>query len=267
MKEQSTGEAENYPKAVQGDRFTITFDRDFWLAHNPDDYLSGFIIFNKLTGKHHAWVSVIHMMFPRLAKAGFKLAEDCPVDENRYPKADFLMLLAIRSRFKEPCFGSDFVASGWRAQAFRKRGEENELLTGKPVSASKLAHWARFTKSKTEFEKVAADWLMAHVRHDNACEILARFGNWIKLAEDIENEEIPPHYARFFAAVEEATRNAPPQVVPCKKDVQGIYERGMSGCQLGEGQGFRAVMRHLHFDWLPAGRRGPNQQQQKSGIS
>lgn len=253
------------PEVFQGDGFIIIFEHDYWLAHDPDDNLSGFVLYNRLTGKYHAGVSPIHITFPKFAKGKFKTAEDCPVDENHNPRGDFLMLLALRERFKEHHPGSDHEARSWREFAFRKRWQEVEDLTGKPVSESNRAHCMRIAGSSTDFETYVGKWLVSLVHDDNASEILIRLGKWMKHADEIESGAIAPHYSRFLAAVEEALENAE-LVVPCQKDVQRIYEKGLSANQLGKGHGFRSVMRQLHFDWLPAGKRGKVSIPKISGI-
>lgn len=237
---------------------------DYWIAHDTEDNLSGFLLYDKKSQKYHAWVSEIHMGFPKLARAAYKTAEDCPVDENHKPKADFLMLLALRKRFKEHGPGSEFVARSWRTLAFIKRRYEVKERTGKPLSESNWAHCMKIAESEELFEDYAGKWLVGIVDGDRASETLGRFSKWLEKADDIESEEIPFHYSKFFAAVESAATEA--QGVPKKKDVQAIYERGMSANQLGNGHGFRDVRRQLHFDWLPAGGRGKSKSPKISGI-
>ena len=244
--------------------FVIDDLADFWIAVSKDDLRGGILLYNKLTQKYHAWVCEQITVFPKLAKARYKNADDCPVDENHNLKADLVMLLALRKRFKEHVPGSEVVAWSWRELAFQQRRYEVEQRTGKPLSESNWAHCMKIAKSKELFEDYAAKWLLNIIRGDRASEKLGRFSKWLKKAEDIESEEIPSHYSDFFAAVESAAMEA--QGVPKQKDVQAIYEKEMSANQLGKGHGFRDVMRQLRFEWLPAGGRGKNKSPKISGI-
>jgi hypothetical protein len=237
---------------------------DCWIAHSTDDNLSGFLLYNKQTQKYHAWVSEILIHFPQLARAKYKSADDCPVDENHNPKADLLMLIALRKRFKENVPGSQLNAIIWRRMAFMQRRKEVEKQSGKPLSKVNWAHCKAISESEEKFEEYAANWLMALVCDDRASEILVRLGKWLKQVEELGIEDIPKNYARFLSAVEAAAENV--QGVPKKLEVQQIYEKGISSNQLGRGHGFRDLMRQLHFDWLPAAGRGPSTKPKISGI-
>jgi hypothetical protein len=244
--------------------FDVLQMTDCWLAQGNEDPSSGFLLYNKMTQNYHAWVSEFLMVFPKLAKAPYKSADDCPVDENHNPKADLLMLIALRKRFKEHAPGSDFVARSWRRMAFMQRRREVENRSGKLLSDRNWAHCMEISESQEKFEAYAANWLMDLVCDDRASEILGRFSKWLKKAEEVEIEGIPDHYTRFFSAVEVAAQKA--QGVPKKKEVQKIYEKGLNSNQLGQGHGFRDVMRQLHFNWLPAGGRGKATAPKISGI-
>lgn len=245
-----------FPKAFQSNGFIIEFfDQNSWIAHDPNDPISGFIIYNHPTKTFHAWVSEIHMMFPQLARAPYKSYADCPVDENHNPKSEFMMLLAFRGRGEKPVSGSDFFARCDRDLVFRIFRNEVEQSTGKPFSAERWAECLRIASDKKAFQEWVGANLLYHLMKDDAAERFMRFAKWLKLAERIERREYPTHYHRFFAAVEEAAGNAE-RVVPLQKDVRAVYERGLSANQLGGKYGFRAVMRKLNFDWLPAGGRG-----------
>lgn len=235
-----------------------------WIAHRPSDHLSGFLLFNEQTETYHAWVSEILMTYPKLARARYTSAIDSPVDENHNPKADLLMLIALRKRFKEHAPGSDFVAKSWRRMAFMQRRREVENRSGKLLSDSNWAHCIEISESQEKFEAYAANWLMDLVCDDRASEILGRFSKWLKRVEELKIEGISEHYSRFFSAVETAAEKV--QGVPKKMEVQKIYEKGLTSNQLGQGHGFRDVMRQLHFDWLPAGGRGKAAAPKISGI-
>lgn len=237
---------------------------DYWIAHGTDNNLSGFLLYDKKSQKYHASVSEFLMLFPKLAKAPYKSADDCPVDENHNPKADLLMLIALRKRFKEHAPGSHAVARNWRRLAFLQRRQEVEKRSGKPLSEANWAHCMAICESEEKFEEYAANWLVALVCDDRASEILGRLGKWLKRVEELGIEGIPDHYIRFFSAVEAAAEHV--QGVPKKLEVQKIYEKGLSSNQLGQGHGFRDVMRQLHFDWLPAGGRGKAATPKISGI-
>jgi hypothetical protein len=244
--------------------FVIDQLADCWIALGEKEHQGGILLYNRLTQTYHAWACEQVTVFPKLAKAPYKVAEDCPVDENHNLKADFVMLLALRKRFKEYLPGSEFVARSWRERAFRQRRYELEQRTGKPLSESNWARCMEIAKSEVLFEDYAAEWLMGLVCDDRASETLLRLSKWLEKSADIESEEIPSHYSNFFAAVEAAAREA--QGVPKKKDVQAIYEKELSANQLGKGHGFRDVMRQLRFDWLPAGGRGKSKSPKISGI-
>lgn len=253
-----------YPRVYQGKGFIIVFEKDYWMAYDPDDSVSGFILYNALTGKYHAWVSEIHMQYPQLARARYNSNEDCPVDENHSPKSEFMMLLALRARATEHEVGSDFVARGNRELYFRIRRSEVEAETQKALSESNWKECLRIARDKRAFDEWVGQHLVRLLKGDDAAESFMRIAKWIKQVEKIEGQEVSPQNLRFFAAVEEATRTTT-CVVPCQKDVQAIYEKGLSANQIGEGEGFRSVMRRLHFDWLLAGGRGPANIQKKSG--
>jgi hypothetical protein len=247
-----------------GSGFVINHMADCWIAIGEAEHHGGILLYNKLTGTYHAWVCEQITTFPKLAQAPYKNTDDSPVDENHNLKADFVMLLALRKRFKEHVPGSQFVAWSWRKRAFLQRRSEIEAKTGKPLSKNNWAHCMRIANSEELFEEYAAKWLANIVCDVRASETLGRFSKWLEKAEDIENEELPAHYSKFFAAVESAAMEA--RGVPEKKAVQAIYEKGMSANQLGKGHGFRDVMRQLKFEWLPAGKRGRAQHPKKSGI-
>ena len=250
--------------AVAKGSYAVVQMPDCWIAHISGDAISGFLLYNKTTQKYHAWASEIYMAFPKLAKAPYKCADDCPVNEDHNPKSDFLFLLALRKRFKEHAPGSEFVARSWRELAFRQRRSEAERRKGKALSESNWAHCMKIARSKELFEDYVAKWLMHIVCGDRASETLRRFSKWLEKAEDIESEFIPRHYEKFLAAVEAAAMES--QGVPKKKDVQAIYEKEMSANQLGKGHGFRDVMRQLRFEWLPVATRGRDSKPKKSGI-
>lgn len=251
-------------RVYQGNGFIIVFAKDYWMAHNPDDNGSGFLLYNALTGTFHAWANEIQMLYPQLAKAPYKPPSDCPVDENHHPKSDFMILLALRKRANEYAPGSDFVARSNREMVFRLRRMEIENTTGNSLSDRNWAEYLRIAGDEEAFEKWAGQYLIRLLIEDDAAESFMRIGRWLKHAEKIESQELPPQYLRFFAAIEEAAKTAK-RMVPFKKDVQAIYERGMSANELGAKTGFRAIMRRLNFEWLPSGGRGPSKQQKKSG--
>jgi hypothetical protein len=237
---------------------------DCWIAHCTDDNLSGFLLYNKQTQKYHAWVSEILIHFPQLARAHYKSADDCPVDENHNPKADLLMLIALRKRFKEDVPDSQLNAITWRRMAFLQRRKEVEKQSGKPLSEVNWAHCMALSVSEDKFEEYAANWLMALVCDDRASEILVRLGKWLKKVEELGIKEIPDNYKGFLSAVETAAENV--QGVPKQSEVKKIYEKGLSRNQLGQEHGLRDLMRQLHFDWLPAAGRGPSTKPKISGI-
>lgn len=248
----------------RGNKRSIVSDApDWWIANDRENPKSGFLLFNKLSGTYHAWTSELHVQFPQLAR-GFKDSEDCPVDENHLPKADLLMLLALRHRFKEPMPGSEFVARSWRRLAFLKRSSELNETTGKTISDGNWQRAMDIANDEFEFEKYAGEWLMWKVQEDRAGDILIRFGKWLNKIAHIESETIAPQYLRFFAAVETAAADV--GAIPTQSAVRVIYEKGLSANQLGAGTGFRSVMDQLDFGWLPAKGRGATKQQKKSGI-
>ena len=232
--------------------------KDCWIAHSASDPISGFILFNKRTRKIHAWFSEAGIHFPPLARANYSSPEDCPVDEHHRPRADFLMLLALRNRFKEYMPGSDFVAYSRRMSAFERRRQEIEETTGKLVSEANWKECQRIASSSQQFEVYATNWLANLIQKDDASKTLIRFGRWLERAEEFENAVIPPQYTRFYSAVEKAALDT--DGIPTQKEVRAIYEKGLSANQLGRGHGFRAVMIQLHFEWLPAGGRGKSVQ-------
>lgn len=93
---EKTAPARNSPSSGTNKRSLVSDTPDWWIANDRENPKSGFLLFNKLTGTYHAWTSELHIQFPQLARGGFKDPEDCPVDENHLPKADLLMLLALR---------------------------------------------------------------------------------------------------------------------------------------------------------------------------
>jgi hypothetical protein len=261
---EKTAPARRSRSAGTNRRFIVSDTPDSWIAHDRDSYNCEFLLFNKLTGTYHAWTSELHIQFPQLARGSFKDPEDCPVDENHLPKADLLMLLALRHRFKEHMPGSEFVARSWRRLALQKRSSELTETTGKTISDGNWKLAMDIADDEFEFEKYAGQWLRWKVQEDRAGDILIRFGKWLNKAAPIESEIIEPHYLRFFGAVETAATDV--GGIPTQAAVQAIYEKGLSANQLGAKTGFRSVKDQLVFGWLPAKGRGKAKQQKKSGI-
>ncbi len=237
-------------------RYIVVHQPDYWIDHDTATIESGFLLFNKLTGSYHAWVSELRMQFRQLPQGGFK-PDDCPLDESQLPEADLLMLLALRRRFKEHAPGSEAVARHWRRLALQKRSMEIRERKGKTVSEENMKRAMEIADDVGEFEKFAGIWLVGLVKEDRAGDILIRFGKWLNRVSDIESETIEVHYQRFFDAVAEAASLV--KGVPTQAAVRKIYEKGLSANQLGEGTGFRSVMEHLQFGWLPPAGRGPGQ--------
>ncbi len=245
-------------------QFVVVEPPDCWVAHRRDDPASSFLLYNKLTGTFHAWAAETTTLYARLGRGKYSTPEDSPLDERHYPKSELLMLLALRRRRKEDMAGSDFVARTLREHAFMKKRQEVEKRSGKPLSDGNWRHCMQIAESREAFEKYVGEWLVGIVESDQAVETLARFSNWLGKSADIESGAVTTHYQRFLDSVETAATAA--MGIPTKKAVQAIYESGLSQNQLGEGTGFRSVMRQLKFDWLPTGGRGPAVSKKKSGI-
>lgn len=255
--------ANNQPR-ISRKTYTITDYGDHWTARDKRDHISGFLLFHRETGRFSAGVPEAVTHFPRLAK-GYKDFKDCPVDESYRPKSEFLMLLALRGKIAGQGPHSDLVARGWREMFFMHRRDEAERKSGRNLSEANWKIAMEKARYPELFEEYVGAMLVKAASEDCASEHFLRLAQWLKKIEELEEEPIPPHYSRFFKAVEIAAQQAGD--VPTQKEVKLIYEAGMNDNQCLADSGFRNVMRKLCFDWLPPGRRGKNTHQKKVGFS
>lgn len=243
--------------------YAVTDYGDHWMARDEVDQASGYLSFHKQDGRFYAGIPESRTHFPRLAK-GYKNPTDCPVDEFHVPKSEFLMLLALRERIAGKGPISDLVARGWREMFFMHRRDEVELKSGSKLSEKNWEMAMEKAKSPKLFEEYVGALLVIAASDDGASDHFSRLAQWLRKIEELEAEPIPPHYVRFFKAVETAAEGS--GGVPTQKEVKALYEAGLNDSQLGKGTGFRNVMRHLCFDWLPAGKRGKTSIQKKVGL-
>ena len=236
---------------------------DYWVARDELDHSSGYLVFYKQDGRFSASIPESKTHFPRLAR-GYKDPKDCPVDECYIPKSEFLMLLALRERIAGEGPQSDLVARGWREMFFMHRRDEVERKSGKKLSEANWKIAMEKAMDSRLFDEYVGKMLVIAASEDGAADHFFRLAQWLKKIEELEEEPIPPHYLRFFESVETAAQHA--GKVPTQKEVKSIYEAAMNDSQLGEGTGFRNVMRKLCFDWLPAGKRGKSTNHKKVGL-
>jgi hypothetical protein len=243
--------------------YAITDYGDHWIARDEFDHCSGYLVFYKRNGRFSAGIPESKTHFPRLAR-GYKDPKDCPVDENHVPKSEFLMFLALREKIAGDGPSSDLIARGWREMFFMSKREEIEGNSDRVFSKKDWARAMEMARDASQFADYAGVCLVHTVKSERAADHFRRLALWLEKIEQLEAEPIPAHYQKFFRAVESAAEAA--QRIPNQKEVQAIYESDLNRNQKGEETGFRNVMRHLCFGWLPAGGRGVAKNPKISGI-
>jgi hypothetical protein len=228
--------------------------KDGWFAHGLDNN-SGSLVYDEKTQEYTASGNEDSILFPKLASGKYSSQADCPIDQNHRPKADFLLLLALRESFPTHSPGRVWNALKWSEKAIQERIAEREKIRGNPLPEKNLVFAREIAASWSKFESYVGKWLADISQKQGAGQIFRRLAGWLDAIEKIEKEGVPPSYQKFFRAVEEAAKNA--QGIPTQKAVRTIYEKGMSISQLGAGTGFDTLKDRLGFEWLPAGRRGP----------
>lgn len=264
-------------------KYVINEMQGCWIAVDPSDPKSGFLLYNKLTNRYHAWCSEAVHFLPSLA-SGMKTDDPlCPVDKDYRPKADFLFLLTYRNKTREYVEGSNFVRRYYRELYFEQRRREIEA-GGKTVSEANWNICMEIANCSERFSSYAAERMASIVSKDDEGVILDKFARWMPKIHIMENEDYSPNYYRFFKALEMSAEAA--NGVPFSKYVEKEYNKlaapspdaawldspemrsvnknhGASTVALSAG--FRSVKRHLHFEWLPSGGRGKSTQQKISG--
>lgn len=244
------------PQREQKKRFIISELPDCWVAHDIDDHTSGFLLYDKISGKYHASLSELKLHFPQLAKGGYKKTCDSPIDQLHMPKGELLLLFALRKRFEKNHISDDAVASNWRMLAIRQLSKELQETTGKAISEASLKIWEDISRDESRFEKYIGEWLIMKIQDEGAGDFLIRIGTWINKIAHMESFPVDNRYGEFFNSVEIAAQNA--GGVPTQKAVRSIFENEFSNPQLIAGSTFDSLMERLCFSWLPAGGRGKN---------
>ncbi|WP_265595057.1 hypothetical protein [Haloferula sp. BvORR071] len=213
-------------------------------------------------GKFEAFSPVQNYKFSSLAKGKYHDPRDKPMGPGKWPKSDFLMLLAARGgQIEGESDHPEFDARSWRQLAVLTRLAEVERRRGGPVTDAHRKGALEMAESKEKFVEYVGHMLVRRLRGKEASSEFQRIADWLVKIEKMEEEGVPPEYQRFFRAVETAARNTAAAgftlPVPVQKDVRSLFEAGLSGDQLGAGTGFRSLCKQLRFDWLPSGGRGP----------
>ncbi len=229
---------------------------EYWIAHDKNDATSGFLLYDKKSGKYHASLSDLKLHFSHLAKGGGKNPSDSPVNQLHIPKGELLLLMALRQRFKKDDISDNAVAFNWRMLAIRQLSNELEETTGKAISDASLKIWEDRSYDESRFEKHIGEWLIVKIKDAGAGDFLIRLGKWINKIAPIESFPIDGRYEKFFKSVEIAAQAV--GGVPTQKAVRGIFENEVSNPQLISESTFDSLMERLYFSWLPAGGRGKN---------
>jgi hypothetical protein len=235
----------------------------FWFASGSASRATGMLCFDKRTQSYEASFFDDKIIFPKLASGNYASKADCPVDSKYKPKAEFLMLLALREGFPTESPGRRWDPLRWRKMAIEAQIAEREKDRGL-LPEKNRASAMEIAESWSKFESHVAGWLANAAQEPGAGRVFRRYAGWLDALEKLEKEGIPINYQKFYRAVEIAAREA--NAVPTQKAVKAAFEAGMSANQIGSGEGFRELMRRLKFNWLPRAGRGPDSKPRKSGI-
>jgi hypothetical protein len=208
--------------------------------------------------------------FSSLGKGKYRHPTDGPLGFEKWPKGDFLMLLAARGgQIEGEPKHPEFEARSWRRLAVLTRLAEVERERGEPISDEHRERALDVAESESKFEDHLGKILVTRLQGERASQEFQRIAGWIAKIEEMERQGIPPMYQRFFRAVEAAaaeTYAAGSRLpIPVQKDVQKIFEDGLTENQLGEATSFKSLLKLLKFDWLPGGGRGPGLKKRVGG--
>lgn len=266
---ESKRSGKTHPQRKQKKRFIVSELPDCWVAHDIDDHLSGFLLYDKKTGQYHASLSEFRLYYGQLAKGGYNNPEDCPVyksdlDKSHIPKGELLLMIALRERYKKHTRNDQYMKYVWRTLAIKQILNEIEKSTGKSTSEKNLKIWLDIARDDMEFEKKIGEWLVARIQDKDAGNFLMRLGNWINRIDFIETFTIAADDEKFFTSVALAAKKA--GCIPTQKDVRYFFEKQYPTDTASSGTKFRSIMKNLYFDWLPAGGRGKNTHQKYVGF-